>query len=515
MLKHTYLSSILSDSYKQSHYQMYPKGLTKLYSNFTARESRMPGVNDIVFFGLQYFILEYLIYNFNKSFFQKPKEEVLADHLQTVLPFASVTAPPTEQWAKLHDLGYLPLKIKAVPEGTFVPIGVPMLTVTNTHPDFAWLVNFIETILSTTLWQPITSATIIREFRKLSTYWAKRTGGDLAFVDYQNHDFSMRGMSSLESAMLSGAGHLTGSKGSDTIPASVFLKNYYGSDEIIAVSVPATEHSVMSCGGKENEIDTFERLLDTFPAGYLSVVSDTWDLWEVLTVYLPKLKDKVLARDGKLVIRPDSGNPVDIICGKANEVIDGKYYYSTGDPEGHQIFGNFKRVELTEPEGKGVIELLWDVFGGTTNKKGYKVLDPHIGAIYGDSITLDRANEICSRLEQKGFCSTNIVFGIGSYTYNYNTRDTFGMAMKATYCEVDGKPKAIFKSPVTDSGEKKSAKGLLAVEYDSSTPHKLQLVQEVSWLQESQGELLTVFENGALIRKYTLDDIRERIKSQL
>jgi len=516
---------------------MYPKGLTKLYSNFTARGSRLKDVNQVVFFGLQYFLLEYLIKQFNEEFFNRPKQEVIDEHIRLVNPF-STGKVHTEQWEALHDLGYLPLKIKAVKEGTFVPIGVPMLTVTNTHPDFAWLVNFIETILSTSLWQAITSATIANEYRKITTKWANETGGDLSFIDWQNHDFSMRGMSSLESAMLSGAGHLTSFKGSDTIPALVFLEKYYNATGLIAGSVGATEHSVMSCGGKEDEIKTFERLLDTFPEGILSIVSDTWNLWKVLTDYLPKLKDKIMSRNGKIVIRPDSGIPEDIICGS------GTHPECPTNCDTWEKYLVNKRPEwkFTESEYKGVIELLWETFGGTINEKGYKVLDPHIGAIYGDSITLERANEICSRLESKGFCSTNIVFGIGSFTYNYNTRDTFGMVMKATYCEItpmecprgacvygieeacdhDGcanelnvECRAIFKDPITDNGSKKSARGLLMVQENGSVPAKLELVQDVTWEQEAQGELEVVFENSKLIRRQNLEEIRNIIKSQI
>lgn len=496
------LPTILSDSYKQSHYQMYPKNMTKLYSNLTARKSRLVGVNSIVFFGLQYFLKKYLIETFNDDFFNRSKQSVIAEHIRAVTPF-SAGKVITEQWEALHDLGYLPLKIKALKEGTSVPIGVPMLTITNTHLDFGWLVNFIETMLSTSLWQGITSATIAREYRKLTTKYCIETGGDLSFIDWQNHDFSMRGMSSIESACLSGAAHLTSFKGSDTIPAMMFLEKYYNATGLIAGSVPASEHSVMSAGGQEDEIETFIRLLDTFPDGILSVVSDTWDLWEVLTLYLPALRDKILARNGKLVIRPDSGNPADIICG-------GSYKYISEIPN--------------SPSYKGVIELLWDVFGGTINDKGYKVLDPHIGAIYGDSITLERAEEILHRLKAKGFCSTNIVFGIGSYTYQCNTRDTFGMAMKATYCELEEEflttpesveygvrtvGRSIFKNPITDSGEKKSAKGLLAViRGDDGILH---LEQEVSKSREEEGELKVVFENSKLIKDFTLEEIRQTI----
>lgn len=503
----------MADSYKQSHYQMYPKNISKLYSNMTARKSRLPGVNSIVFFGLQYFILEYLIRRFNEDFFTKSLDVVISEHTRVAKNY-SAGAVIVKQWEELHGLGYLPLCIKAVPEGALVPIGVPMLTITNTDPRFAWLVNFIETILSTTIWQPITSATIANEYRKLTSEYCKKTGGDLSFIDWQNHDFSMRGMSSFESACLSGAGHLTVFKGSDTIPAAVFLEKYYDAKGLIAGSVPASEHSVMSSGGKENEIETFERLIDTFQEGILSIVSDTWDLWTVLTDYLPKLKGKILSRNGKVVLRPDSGNPVDIICGLNA--------YSTNDEESYLRFGlnyenqdgkyfhGISEKEVSINEWKGVIELLWDVFGGTINEKGYKVLDPHIGAIYGDSITLERADEILRRLETKGFCSTNIVFGIGSFTYQYNTRDTFGLAMKATYCELDGVGKPIYKDPITDDGTKKSAKGLLAV-FENEINGKLELHQEVSKATEETGELVKVFENGKLLVNYSLDQIRDEI----
>ena len=225
----------------------------------------------------------------------------------------------------------------------------------------------------------------------------------------------MRGLSSLESGILSAMGHLVSFTGTDTIPAIYAVRDFYGSEGLIGASVPATEHSVMCMGEKESEIDTFSRLLDLYPTGILSVVSDTWDLWKVLTDYVPKLKDKILARDGKLVIRPDSGDPVDIICGlpkyEKTLIAGGACFQDTKGQEGHG-----RRVN-SEAEAKGVIELLWDVFGGTTVKGAdgneYKVLDSHIGAIYGDSITLERAKEICERLKAKGFASTNIVLGVG------------------------------------------------------------------------------------------------------
>lgn len=231
--------------------------------------------------------------------------------------------------------------------------------------------------------------------------------------------------------------------------------------------------------------ETFKRLItEIYPNGIVSIVSDTWDLWKVLTEYLPNLKNEVLNREGKVVIRPDSGDPADIIC---------------GNPKGK-----------TEAEKKGVIQLLWEIFGGKTNAKGYKELDSHIGAIYGDSITLERAKAICERLKQKGFASTNVVLGIGSFTYQYNTRDTFGFAMKATYGEVNGVGREIYKDPITDDGTKKSAKGLIKIE---KTEGGYIMKDQVSWEEEQQGELKEVFKDGELSINDTLQEIRNRVKN--
>jgi len=216
------------------------------------------------------------------------------------------------------------------------------------------------------------------------------------------------------------------------------------------------------------------------------VVSDTWDLWKVLSVYLPNLKKEILARDGKLVIRPDSGDPVKIIC---------------GDPDADDTLVN-----------KGVVEILWDIFGGQTNAKGYKELDSHIGAIYGDSITLDRATAICEQLKQKGFASTNVVLGIGSFTYQYNTRDTFGFAMKATYGEVGGEGREIYKDPITDDGTKKSARGLIKI---TKSEDGYQLKDQVTWEEEKQGELKEVFRDGKLLIDQSLVEIRAEVKKRI
>lgn len=485
-------SMILCDSYKTEHHKMYPKKTTLVYSNFTPRKSRINGINEIVVFGIQAFIKEYLIDHFNNNFFNKPQSQIREEY------GFSIGIDP-QHIVDLWTLQYLPIEIKALPEGTLCPIGVPCLTIKNTHPDFGWLTNYLETLISCQLWQPMTSATIAYQYKKLLSKYALETTGTTEFVQWQGHDFSMRGMSSVESAILSGMGHLTSFTGTDTIPAIYGLKKYYNATGLIGASVPATEHSVMCAGNKESEIDTFKNLLDLYPTGILSVVSDTWDLWKVCTEYLPQLKEQILARDGKLVIRPDSGDPVDIICG---EMIFIPHEHETEEDEKETL--DF----LNSPRGKGVIELLWDIFGGTINKQGYKELDPHIGAIYGDSITIERAKQICERLKAKGFASTNIVLGIGSYTYQYNTRDTFGFAMKATYVEVNGEGREIFKDPITDDGTKRSKKGLLCVDLKDGVLHCFDQVAEDG---EALGKLETVFRDGKIIKETTLEEIRNRL----
>lgn len=510
---------IQTDFYKVNHAPMFPDGTVRVESNLTPRKSRLPGINKIVVFGIQFWILEFLIYQWNRTFFGLPKHIAIARYKRLMDYTLGKDRVSMKYLEDLHDLGYMPLEIRALPEGTLCPIGVPCLTITNTVDHAYWLVNYLETILSCTVWQPITSATIAHEYKKLLTKYALETTGSDEFVKFQGHDFSMRGMSSLESACTSGAGHLLSFVGTDTIPAISFLESYYGANvelELVGTSVPATEHSVMCMGTKGGEQATFERLLDLYPEGILSVVSDTWDLWEVLTEYLPNLKEKILARNGKLVIRPDSGDPVDIICGTVPTVL--------------------KLSDVDNPISmapqKGVIECLWEIFGGKINEYGYKELDPHVGAIYGDSITLERADAICRRLKDKGFASTNIVFGIGSYTYQHNTRDTFGFAVKATYGEVmewvdiqerPGDPplrkmlvpvgREIFKAPITDSGEKKSAKGLLKViKLDTG---ELKLVQQCTKEQqnESNNELKVVFRDGKLLVNQTLQEIRNRLNN--
>jgi nicotinamide phosphoribosyltransferase len=486
---------LLSDGYKVSHNSMYPKGTTLVYSNFTPRSNKYApkGCDNLVSFGQQMMMVQ-IHEAFEKDFFNKPKDKVCGEMKKELELYLGMPYD-VSHFEALHDLGYLPINVKIIEEGTLVPMRVPVLTIYNTHPDFYWLTNYLETIISNLLWKPMTSATIAYTYRKVLSKWQEKTDSENSwFIDWQGHDFSMRGMDSVDAVISSGLGHLTSFMGTDSLPTIYGARKYYAAQGQVGGSVPATEHSVMCAGGKKDEIETFRRLLSLYPTGILSVVSDTWDLWKVCTEHIVTLKEEILARDGKLVIRPDSGNPVDIICG-TNEHTSNKYI--NGLPERYL------------PPAKGVIELLWDVFGGAVNEQGYKVLDSHIGAIYGDSITIDRADEICSRLEAKGFASTNIVLGIGSFTYQYNTRDTFGFAMKATYVEVDGIGQEIFKDPITDDGVKKSAKGLLSVFKDDYLT--IQLHDKQSWNEEKTGMLKVLYENGKFVNLTYFKTIKEKL----
>lgn len=484
---------MLIDFYKADHRRQYPEGTELVYSNFTPRKSRQEGNDKLVFFGLQYFVKEYLIKQWNEGFFNVPKEKVITDYKRRMDNALGKDSIPIEHIAELHDLGYLPLIVKGLPEGTIVSSKIPVVTVYNTVPKFFWLTNYLESLMSAILWKPSTSATTAFQYRKVFNEFAHNTVGDkdIDFVYWQGHDFSFRGMSGIEDACMSAAGHLLSFYGTDTVPAIDFHEAYYNANsdsELVGGSVPATEHSVMCMGTKDNEIATFERLIEKiYPAGIVSIVSDTWDFWKVITEFLPQLKTKILARNGKVVIRPDSGDPVKIIVGDKN-------------------------ATPGSPEYKGAIECMWEVFGGTTTDKGYKLLDSHISLIYGDSITLQRQQAILNGLKEKGFCSFNVVLGIGSYTYEYVTRDTYGFAMKATYGEVNGEARNIFKDPKTDDGTKKSAKGLMQVTEVNGT---LVMKDQCTWEEEKKGLLQTVFENGKIVNEQSLSEIRDRINTQL
>jgi len=543
------------DSYKTSHHKMYPKGTNLVYSNFTPRSDRIARAKlveefydgKLVWVG-GYGALKNMVELWDEEFFDKPKDEVCGEYASRLGPFAGGMEVDVSHFEALHDLGYLPINVRMIEEGNHVNMGIPVFTVHNTRGEgsaFGWLPNYLETWLSSDMWGAATVATIAMNYRRILEHYAKLTGSPMEFVDWQGHDFSARGMSTMQSAAMTGIGHLVAFSGTDTIAAVDYADwAYRGKETFVGGSVPASEHSVMTFDGQEGEFELFKRLITKeIPTGIVSLVSDGYDYWKVITEYARDLKDDILARQpdamgfAKVVFRPDSGDPVKIVCGYdyvevpvfdyydmlnvETEVVkcEGKYYLIDSYDTGWKTEFTFK--EISEAEAKGSIECLWDIFGGTITETGHKLLDSHVGLIYGDSITPQRCHEILERLHKKGFASANMVFGIGSYTYQYNTRDTFGFAMKATYGEVYNVGRNIFKEPKTDGGTKKSAKGILVVEKNEAGDYIL--LQEQSperFYDMDHGELKLVLWDGSFVEDVvsdrkppSLEEIRARARA--
>ena len=559
-----------TDFYKTIHHLAYVPNLDYLVSYWTPRMSRFEGINRVVMFGLQGLIKEHLIDDFNNWFFNRPWEELEKEYKRVISNTMTEQAADTSEMKRLYDLGYLPIQIKAIPEGNRVNIKTPMFEISNTVKGFGWLVNYLETYISVNIWHPMTSATIAYEYRDIVNKFFELT------VENGNPstacgDFSMRGMTSKDAAYKSSAGHLLSFVGTATIASIMWLEDFYNCDcekEVVGKGTPSTEHSVMSSYGRDEEFECYRHLIeDVFKTGPLSIVSDTYDYWNVITNYLPKLKNSIMNRDGKIIIRGDSGDPVDIICGelKATDyiVVDGltedkikeyfkdkaeedydwdessesRYTVRIGDylynvvcdhmwmeedelHSGGHINGvewvDFTKTKIT-PAMKGTVELLWDIFGGTVNSKGYKVLDSHIGAIYGDSITPERAFNIYKRLMEKGFAVNNCTLGVGSYTYQYVTRDSLGFALKATNSVINGVEKQIYKDPITDKVKgnnfKKSQKGMCYVYRDGddilyTDEHTIDELKEDKF---KDNLLILVFKDGKLLVDENLSTIRNRL----
>lgn len=491
-----------TDAYKLDHRRQYPAGTEFVYSNLTARDSRIPGVDWTVFFGLQAYLRD-LTDRWDR-FFAADVDEVCRAYEQRVTDVLGPNGVGSQHIRTLHAYGRLPLRFRALPEGTVTPVGIPYLTVENTDERFFWLTNYIETDLSAALWQPITSASTAWRNRCLLDERAIASGVDTAAVDWQGHDFSARGMAGMAAAAASGAAHLLSFTGTDSLPALDWIDRFYpGSPAgtVIGGSVPATEHAVMCAGIAVNEaeieadygsrsalaeLQVFERLLDSYPAGILSVVSDSFDLWRVVSEFTWDLRHKIMGRNGKLVIRPDSGDPELILC---------------GDPS----------APAGSRQRRGVVNLLADMFGISFNAAGFKELDPHIGVIYGDSISHERADAITANLMAQGYVSTTCVFGFGSFGYQFVTRDTFSMAVKATWVQVDGEGRDIFKDPVTGAG-KRSARGRLAVL--GGMDGSMELVQQARPDQEANSRLHTVFDDGQFVGEAaSLADVRAQLRA--
>lgn len=521
-----------TDGYKVGHKAMLAPGTTKLYGTWIPRNIKyLPkSITKVLSIGQQ-FVVRSLHSSFEENFFfnkevRAAKEigvpEIVAEYKSKAMVFINDMSIylgieyDGKHFEDLWDLGYLPIKIKSLPEGIETNPNIPHMTFINTVDGYAWLTLFLETHISKLAWRIATAATVANEYRRVCTEWVTKTDPDnLWLVDWMCHDFHSRGGSTSDSVSV-GLAHAFSFKGSDTLNTIEAARYYYDEEEVCIGSVNASEHSV-SCTkiftvGEQQMITDWLKL---FPTGILSMVSDTFDLWKLITEYLPANKEAIMDREGKLVIRPDSGDPVDIICGTYNKFVQGAHNQT--------------------PQEAGVIELLWDIFGGTVNEQGYKVLDPHIGAIYGDSINLERQTQIYERLAAKGFAATNIVLGVGSYQYIGSiTRDSCGYAAKGSWFEVkewipdestlgiagngyyETQSYNIYKDPITDDGSKRSLRGLLSVEdnYGGSEMYegeRYTVTQECTWEEESQGLLQTIYEDGKFYNTITLSEIRERL----
>lgn len=486
-------AAIQTDAYKLFHKEAYHPSVNKVYSNFTSRNKKYSNCkgNGVVFVGLQYFIKDVLIKEWNETFFNLSKKEAISN-LKRITDSLLGFSYNASHFEQLHDLGYLPIEIKALPEGSYVPYGVPPVTFVNTVKGFQWLSNYLETVFSCENWPIQTSATTSREYLKNTVEMFDIVGLDDDLVPFMCHDFSFRGMFGRHAAAMSGFGHLTSFAGTDTLPAIAFAEKYYNANvekELVGVSVPATEHSTATSyillqsknkniSKLDAEIEYVKYLLTKVPTGIVSHVSDSFDFWTFVKEGLPQLKNEIMNRDGKLVIRPDSGDPVEILCG----------------------------TDTT----KGLIELLYDQFPGNLTPNGYKTLDEHIGAIYGDSITLERQQEIYKKLLAKGFAPL-IVLGVGSYSFQHVTRDTHSSAVKATWVNTDDSPVNVYKDPATDKN-KKSATGLLRVEKINNT---FKLFEQQTVEQEKESCLEIVFVDGKLIKETSLQEIRKNVKDSL
>lgn len=505
------------DFYKTFHHKAYKDGVTEVYSNFTARHGNHSNVggNYCMVAGLQACIKKIIVEEW-ANFFDAPSAEEAVSLYEKVVSHGLGRPETAQHLRDLWELGYLPLEFRGLKEGSEVPYGIPHFTIKSTVPGFGWLTNMLETVISAEVWPVHTSLTTAVAYRRTFEKYAKETGFPLEAVPFQGHDFSFRGMMGVEAAKLSGMGHLmSGLVGSDTIPAAIALHNYYNADLspdnpcATIASVDATEHSVQ-CSFQQDDEAYIDHCMDTAsPEGILSIVSDGYDFWKLVTEFIPARKDKIMARNGKVVIRPDSGDPVKILTGYNA----GEYYF---EPTSSTYHDKVTDQMIGEVEIKGLVEYLYEVFGGTETETGHKLLDEHIGCIYGDSITLERQEQILSRLKDKGFCSGNVVLGIGSYTYQYVTRDTHGSAVKATsiVTEEDGRI-AIFKDPKTGDSTKKSAKGLLMVVNHPEIGYDL--VDDVTEEEEQSGfnQLELVWKDGNFYREQSLEDIRKVVAEQL
>jgi len=468
---------LATDVYKLGHMEFYPEGTTSIYSYLTARSTKK--YDAALWFGLQahlHFLTKPITQDMVEEFFEYRR-----------LILGTVPKGVEEKIRALGKLGYWPISIKALPEGSIVPSRNVLMTMTNTHPDFAWCVGFLESYLLK-VWNTTTVATSSLGFKRLFAKYAEETASEaaLGMVPFQVHDFGYRGCSSEETAALSGMAHLVSFLGTDTVTAVKAAREFYKATPPIGLSVPATEHSVMCAYGRENEIEAFRTMLRQNPTGIASIVSDTYDLWNVLTKFARELKPEILARDGKVVFRPDSGEPKKILCG------------DEAAPEG-------------SPARRGAIRLLDETFGSTVNAKGYKELNPKVGLIYGDGMYYSRIADILGTLKVMGYATTNLVIGVGGILLQQHNRDDMGFAIKATHATVHGEERELFKDPVTDTG-KRSHKGFMRI--DRLPGGEYVTTDRVSAEKEKGGLLVEVYRDGKILKEWTFEEVRARARQE-
>lgn len=454
----------LTDSYKPTHWTQYPPGIQKVFSYF---ESRVGAKWDTtVFFGLQVFIKEYL----EGVVVTREKIAEAKDLLDRHLGPGFFNEAG---WKKIVDKygGMLPVTIRAVPEGTPVPVSNVMMTVENNDPELYWLTNYLETLL-VEVWYPCTVATQSREMKKIIRGYLEKTG-DPDLIDFKLHDFGFRGVTCPENAGLGGMAHLVNFKGTDTLRGIEYAQKFYKATEMPGFSIPASEHSTMTSWGREREVDAYRNMLRAYPKGLVACVSDSWNIREACAkIWGGVLRDEVLQREGTLVIRPDSGDPITLL-----------------------------------PELLGI---LYDRFGGEVNHKGYRVLDPHVRMIQGDGITYESLSAILEAVTKAGFSADNLAFGSGGGLLQKLDRDTQRIAFKCSAAKINGEWTHVHKAPASDP-TKNSKRGRLTLIQRGKT---METVAESFDPKFEDGvEVLdTVFQNGMLMKETTFDSVRLRAR---
>jgi nicotinamide phosphoribosyltransferase len=498
-----------TDSYKASHWVQYPPKTTYTFSYLESRGSER-NYEQTVFFGLQYILNEYF------------KEPITMEEVEEAREVITAHGMPFnyDGWKLLVERhgGKLPLRIRAVKEGTVTPLHTALMTVENTDPDFYWLVSYMETALMR-VWYPITVATQSYYLRNLIyDYLVKTADNPDEEIKFKLHDFGSRGVSSQESAGLGGAAHLVNFLGSDTMVALTMLRKYYDAP-MAGFSIPAGEHSTFSSWGKNHEVDAYRNMLKQFgkPNALLAVVSDTWDIYNAASrIWGEELKQEVIDSGAMVVIRPDSGDPVTVLFGHSTKDLieeNGRYYVkgkynSYKDQWGAEVWGDYdKEREVTPNEIKGLFDILAEKFGTTLNSKGYKVLN-NVRVIQGDGVNPDSIAKILKVMEAKGYSATNIAFGMGGALLQKVNRDTLKFAYKCSAAVIDGKEQDVYKDPVTDAGKRSKRGRLDTIQVPYYPPATVRLAE--GQIAHDMTIMQTVYENGEILVRDDFETIRKR-----